>query len=249
MPQRGLPKQIQAAERPSKAIGAAKEGQKVAPIARFVDWVGMFRRCRQQEAHFAGPSKLGRLRRPKAFLAACVAGLALAGAAGPAVAADSLAIPITAQLRQALWPVEIGVEIIAVGPPLGTQSPTEPSSQVMPNNAVTVPDGNRVSFSRAIWTPRGRRAFAIDVVAHQHPGDEIELEWDLLVEDAPYETVSVGEYLLHRLRFGPRPGVGPEQVRVSRADIVTTRGEPHMETVEIDGQKYEIRVFVLSVRG
>jgi hypothetical protein len=54
---------------------------------------------------------------------------------------------------------------------------------------------------------------------------------------------------LHRLRFGPRPGVGPEQVRVSRADIVTTRGEPHVETVEIDGQKYEVRVFALSVRG
>ena len=187
-----------------------------------------------------------RRRGQHSLAAACFAALALAGAAVPAAAADSLAIPITAQLRQELWPVEVAVEIIAVGPPLGGESPTE---RVMPTNAVTVPDGNRVSFSRAVWTPRGRRAFAIDVVAHQHPGDEIELEWDLLVEDAPYETVSVGEYLLHRLRFGPRPGVGPEQVRVSRADIVTTRGEPHVETVEIDGQKYEIRVFALSVRG
>jgi hypothetical protein len=205
----------------------------------------MSRRPRQQ-ARLVGPSYLGRLRRPKAFIAACFAAFALAGAAGPAAAADSLAIPITAQLVQPLFPVEIGVEIIAVGPPLGGASPTE---HIMPANAVTVPDGNQVSFSRAIWTPRGRRAFAIDVVAHQHPGGEVEVEWDLLVEDAPYETVSVGEYLLHRLRFGPRPGVGPEQVRVSRADIVTTRGEPHVETVEIDGQKYEIHVFALSVRG
>ncbi len=196
----------------------------------------MLRRRRQQSAPFA---------------AACFAALALAGAAGPAVAADSLAIPITAQLRQELWPVEIAVEIIAVGPPLGGPAYTErgPDEQILPTNAVSVPDGNRVSFSRAIWTPRGRRAFAIDVVAHQHPGGAMEIEWDLLVEDAPYETVSVGEYLLHRLRFGPRPGVGPEQVRVSRADIVTTQGEPHVETVEIDGQKYEIHVFAAGVRG
>jgi hypothetical protein len=187
---------------------------------------------------------MSRRRRQQAALFACFA--ALVGAAGPAAAADSLAIPITAQLRQELFPVEVGVEIIAVGPPLGGASPTE---RIMPANAVTVPDGNQVSFSRAIWTPRGRRAFAIDVVAHQHPGGEIEVEWDLLVEDAPYETVSVGEYLLHRLRFGPRPAVGPDEVRVSRADIVTTRGEPHVETVEIDGQKYEIHVFALSVRG
>jgi hypothetical protein len=188
------------------------------------------------------------VRRPRqgSFVAACLAAVALAGAAGPAAAADSLAIPITAQLRQELFPVEVGVEIVAVGPPLGGEIPTE---RIMPANAVTVPDGNRVSFSRAIWTPRGRRAFAIDVVAHQYPGGAMEIEWDLLVEDAPYETVGVGEYLLHRLRFGPRPGVGPERVRVSRADIVVTRDEPHVETVVIDGQKYEIQVFALSVRG
>lgn len=187
-----------------------------------------------------------RRRRQRNFLAASLAAFALAGTAGPAAAANSLATPITSELRQELWPVELAVEIIAVGPPLGGDRPTE---RIMPSNPVTVPDGNRVSFSRAVWTPRGRRAFAVDVVAHQHPRGEIEIEWDLLVEDAPYETVSVGDYLLHRLRFGPRPAVGPEQVRVSRADIVTTRGEPHVETVEIDGQKYEIHVFALSVRG
>jgi hypothetical protein len=190
-----------------------------------------------------------RRRRQRFLAAACFTALSVAGAAGPAVAADSLAIPITAQMRQELWPVEVGVEIVAVGPPLGGPASTARTEHIMPANAVTVPDGNRVSFSRAIWTPRGRRAFAIDVVARQHPGDSIEVEWDLLVEDAPYETVSLGEYLLHRLRFGPRPGVGPEQVRVSRADIVATQGTPHIETVEIDGQKYEIRIFALSVRG
>lgn len=197
----------------------------------------MFRRPRQQQG----------LRTAKRNLfAACFAALAFVGSAGPAVAANSLATPITAELRRELFPVEVAVEIIAVGPPLGGKSPTE---RLMPNNAVTVPDGNRVAFSRAIWTPRGRRAFSIDVVAHQHPRGEMEIEWDLLVEDAPYETVSVGDYMLHRLRFGPRPAVGPAQVRVSRADIVTTRGEPHVETVEIDGQKYEIHVFALSMRG
>jgi hypothetical protein len=206
----------------------------------------MFRRPRQQEGLRTPKTSEHKGAAKNGLVAACFAALALAGSAGPAMAANSLATPITAELRRDLWPVEVAVEIIAVGPPLGGKSPTE---RLMPNNAVTVPDGNRVSFSRAIWTPRGRRAFAIDVVAHQHPRGEMEIEWDLLVEDAPYETVSVGDYLLHRLRFGPRPAVGPEQVRVSRADIVTTRGEPHVETVEIDGQKYEIHVFALSMRG
>lgn len=177
------------------------------------------------------------------LVAAC-----LGASAGPAMAAHSLATPITAELRQPLWPVEVGVEIVAVGPPLGTEG-VPLATPLMPVRAVTIPDGHRVTFSRAVWTPRGRRAFTVDVVAHQHPRDEMEIEWDLVVEDAPYETVSVGAYLLHRLRFGPRPGVGPELIRVSRADIVTTRGRPHLETVEIDGQTYEVRVFATSVRG
>jgi hypothetical protein len=189
--------------------------------------------------------RLGSLR----ALGAAAAALVLASAAAPASAADSLAIPITAQMRQELFPVEVGVEIVAVGPPLGGPASAPGAKRIMPADAVTVPDGNKVSFSRAIWTPRGRRAFSIDVVAHQHPGGKIELEWDLLVEDAPYESMSVADYVLHRLRFGPRPGVGPERVRVSRADIVTTRGEPHLETVEIDGQKYEIHIMATSVRG
>jgi hypothetical protein len=191
-----------------------------------------------------------RRRQPRhsfARVAALLAALCLGGAAGPAVAGNSLATPITSELAQELWPVEVGVEIVAVGPPLGGMEGA--SAPLLPSRSVTVPDGNRVSFSRAIWTPRGRRAFSVDVAARQHPRGEVEIEWDLVVEDAPYETVSVGDYLLHRLRFGPRPQVGPEQVRVSRADIVTTRGEPHVETVEIDGQKYEVRVFALSVRG
>lgn len=188
-----------------------------------------------------------RRQQSSARLAALLAAVCLGGAAGPVAAADSLATPITSELAQELWPVEVGVEIVAVGPPLGGLEGA--SATLLPTRSVTVPDGNRVSFSRGIWTPRGRRAFSVDVAAHQHPRGEIEIEWDLVVEDAPYQTVSVGDYLLHRLRFGPRPEVGPEQVRVSRADIVTTQGEPHVETVEIDGQKYEIRVFALSVRG
>lgn len=180
--------------------------------------------------------------------AARLAALALATAAGPAVAADSLATPITAELQQELWPVEVAVQIVAVTD-AGALAPAPEPVELMPVDAVTVPDGNRVTLSHAMWTPRGRRMFAIDVVARQHPRAQMEIEWDLVVEDAPYQTVSVGEYLLHRLRFGPRPGVGDQRVRVSRADIVTTRGGPHVETVEIDGSTYEIRIFALSVRG
>lgn len=181
----------------------------------------------------------------RARLAGAVLALGLVGTAAPAEGANSLAVPITSELRQALWPVEIGVEIATVDDEEAEAAPVE----VMPLRTVTVPDGHPVSFSSAVWTPRGRLDFEVDVAAHQHPRDEMEVEWDLRVEGAPYETVSVGDYLLHRLRFGPRPDVGPQQVRASRADIVTVRGEPHIETLEIDGQKYEIRVFALSVRG
>lgn len=187
-----------------------------------------------------------RPRRPRSIHAALIAALALVAAAGPAVAADSLATPITAELQQQLWPVEVAVQIVAVAEP---GVPLDGPVELMPVDAVTVPDGNRLTMSHTIWTPRGRRSFAVDVAARQHPRGQMEIEWDLVVEDAPYQTVSVGEYLLHRLRFGPRPEVGEQRVRVSRADIVTTRGEPHVETVEVDGSKYEIRIFALSVRG
>ncbi len=170
------------------------------------------------------------------------------GTAGPAVAADSLATPITAELLQELWPVEVAVEIVAIAAPTDLEPARDPV-ELLPVRSVTVPDGNRVSFSQGIWTPRGHRDFTVDVVARQHPRERMEIEWDLVVEDAPYQTVSVGDYVLHRLRFGPRPQVGDQQVRISRADIVTTQGDPHVETVEIDGAKYEIRIFALSVRG
>ncbi len=194
----------------------------------------MFRRRRQQTAH----------------LRAAVAGpvltaMAIAITATPAVGANSLATPITAELRQELWPVEIAVEIVATDTDQGNAGLAEP----MPLRTVVVPDGNSVAFSSAVWTSRGRRDFTVDVVAHHHPRGEMEIEWDLKVQDAPYETVSVGDYVLHRLRFGPRPDVGPELTRISRADIVTVSGEPHLETLQIDGAKYEIRIFALSTRG
>lgn len=182
-------------------------------------------------------------RRPNFCQRLALAALALGSFATPAQAADSLATPITAELQQALWPVSVAVEIVALGD-------AEPEPAVLlPTRALTVPDGHLVSFSSAVWTPRGRRDFTVDVVARQHPREQMEIEWDLVVEDAPYQTVSVGDYLLHRLRYGPRPELDTPRVRVSRADIVTTRGEPHVESVTIDGSNYEIRIFALSVRG
>lgn len=171
--------------------------------------------------------------------------LGVATTAAPAVGANSLATPITSELQQALWPVELGVEIRR----LDRDDEEGAAIEAMPIRTVVVPDGNRVEFSSAIWTPRGRRDFSIELAAHQHPRDEIEMEWDLVVEDAPYETVSVADYLLHRLRFGPRPDVGPDRVRVARADIITVKGEPHVELVDIDGENYEIRMFALKSGG
>lgn len=186
-----------------------------------------------------------RRRQTTAKTAGGLLALALAGFAGPAVGANSLATPITSELQQPLWPLEVGVQIVTADDEAAEHAPIE----AMPFRSVTVPDGQPVSFASGIWTPRGRLDFTVAVAAHQHPREQVEVEWDLIVEDAPYEQVSVGDYLLHRLRFGPRPDVGPKRVRASRADIVAVRGEPHVQSVEIDGQKYEIRIFALSVRG
>lgn len=171
--------------------------------------------------------------------------LALGASATPAHGANSLSTPITSELAQELWPVEIGVEIVEVDDGISEGAPVE----AMPRRTVVVPDGNRISFSSAIWTARGRRDFTVDVAAHQHPRQEIELEWDLVVEDAPYETVSVQDYVLHRLRFGPRPSVKDDRVVIARADIVSITDQSHTEIVFIDDQAYEIRIFALSVRG
>jgi hypothetical protein len=157
----------------------------------------------------------------------------------PVSAADSLATPIAGPQAEALWPIELALEIAAVDG--GT-----PASET---RTAVVPDGHRSSFTSALRTPNGQRTFSLNVVPRHHPGGAVELEWDLEVAEATYRGLTVGTYLLHRLQLGPRPSLDEPRLKIARSDIVSTHGQAFTEVVEIGTQRYEIRIFAQSLRG
>jgi hypothetical protein len=173
-------------------------------------------------------------------------GLALAALGGAMVltptvsASDSLSIPITSELAAEVWPLELEVEIVEVATPL---------PQPMPRKTVVVPDGHRTSWASAVWTASGRRFFELEVVARHHPGDQVELEWDVVVSRSGVLPMDVGAYVLHRLQLGPKPRLGPREVEVARSDIVSTMNGSIAERLQIGEQTYEIRILAHSLRG
>jgi hypothetical protein len=173
-------------------------------------------------------------------------GLALVALSGalaltPTVSAsDSLSIPITSELAAEVWPIELEVEIVDV-----SASPSEP----LPRKSVVIPDGHRTSWATAVWTTSGRRFFDLDVVARHHPGDQVELEWDVVVSRSGVLPMDVGSYVLHRLQLGPKPRLGPREVEVARSDIVSTMNGSIAERLQIGDQTYEIRILAHSLRG
>lgn len=171
----------------------------------------------------------------------CTVGLALPMLLTPSVSAsDSLSIPITSELAAEVWPLEVEVEIRDVG---------ELEGEPLPRKSVVIPDGHRSSWVSAVWTPSGRRFFELDVVARHHPGDQVELEWDVVVSRAGVLPMDVGAYVLHRLQLGPKPRLGPRQVEVARSDIVSTMDGSISERLQIGDQTYEIRILAHSLRG
>jgi hypothetical protein len=50
------------------------------------------------------------------------------------------------------------------------------------------------------------------------------------------------------LQLGATPQLGPQSLRVARADIVSTAGDPVVDVVAIDGEDYEIRLLARSLR-
>lgn len=171
--------------------------------------------------------------------------LAIASAPSAAVsAADSLSTPITAEMAQASWPVQLDVEITAVAVDSDEQPPAP-----LPRRTVVVPEGHRLSLEASIPYDAGRFDFDLAVVARLHPRGAVELEWDLLVSEAHYRPMSVGRYAAHRLQLAPDPELGPPSLSVARSDIVSTTGEPFVETVEIDGHLFEIRIVAAGLRG
>lgn len=154
----------------------------------------------------------------------------------------SLSVPMFGDRSEALWPLQVGLEIV------------DATGQVMvPLRELVVSDGQHTIFSEVISTPRGSHAFELELVARHHARDAIELEYDLLVRQARFVSLTWTDYLLHRLSLGPRPQLGPGAVAAARADIVETQereDEPaHTQVIAVDGARYEIRLYATSLRG
>ncbi|HVI02058.1 MAG TPA: hypothetical protein VM869_25270 [Enhygromyxa sp.] len=179
---------------------------------------------------------------PRHFALALVAALLIPASAG-ATPGDSLSIPLFSDRSEALWPLQVGLEVVAV----------DSGEVVVPRRELVVSDGQHTIFSEVIATPRGTQGFELEVVARHHAADAIELEYDLRVEQARFADLSWTDYLLHRLALAPRPEVGPNALAAARADIVETHENPddpaHSQTVDVDGQRYEIRLYAASLRG
>lgn len=183
------------------------------------------------------------LRTRFALLGLALTGLVLATApAQAATPGHSLSVPMFGDRSEALWPLEIGLEVVA-----------DSGAIVVPRREVVVADGQHFMFSEVVSTPRGSHAFELEVVARHHARDAIELEYDLLVRQARFESLTWADYLLHRLSLGPRPQLGPGAIAAARADIVETherQDKPaHSQSITVDGARYEIRLYATSLRG
>ncbi len=182
-------------------------------------------------------------------------GIALALASlilpAPALAADSLATPITVQSADALWPLEVEVTIVPVDAAdagtLDGDAPARGRSEI--TRKVVVPDGLEVVLSEGLQTPRGKRRFEVKVVARHHPGHTVEIEWDLRVDEAEYRPLSWDKYLLHRLQLAEAAQLGDSLLKVARSDIVSTHGEPLRKQITLGEDAYEIRIMARSMRG
>lgn len=154
----------------------------------------------------------------------------------------SLSVPMFGDRSEALWPLQVGLEIVDAD-----------GLVVVPRRELVVADGQHTIFSEVISTPRGSHAFELELVARHHARDAIELEYDLLVRQARFASLSWGDYLMHRLSLAPRPRLGPGAIAAARADIVETRErehEPaHTQVIAVDGARYEIRLYATSLRG
>ena len=164
-----------------------------------------------------------------------------------AIAADSLATPITGQSVRELWPLDVDVEIVDVTP--GQRNRTKGRlSRVLETQSVTVRDGHRLQFSTVVLTPKGQHRLELTVVPRHHP-ETVEVEWDLEVAESAYQRVGVEDYLLHRLGMGPSLRLEEEMLRVARSDIETTQNGRVRRRVQVDGQVYEIRIRAEVGRG
>lgn len=165
-------------------------------------------------------------------------GLATLLGAAPVQASDSLSRSIFADESDALWPIEVSMEVV----------PVELGDEFATTQAITVEDGHTTALSLVEDAPTGRHTFSVDVVARHHARHQVELEYDLVVHESRYQRVSPSAYVLHRLDLGPGPELGPARVRAVRSDIVSLHGAAHIESVTIGRHSYEVRLTASSTR-
>jgi hypothetical protein len=158
---------------------------------------------------------------------------------GPASAADSLSVPLFSDRSEALWPIEVGMEVVDV----------ESGEVVVPRRTLVVADGQHTTFSEVVATPRGQQAFELALTVRHHAEGAIEFEYDLAVREALFEQLTWSDYVLNRLSLAPRPELGPIGLAAARADIVETKHETLQEEVVVGGDRYEIRLHARSLRG
>jgi hypothetical protein len=157
-----------------------------------------------------------------------------------ALAADNLSVPLFSDQSEALWPVEVTMEIVPL---------SQGASIDTPVHRIVVADGQHLDFEDVIRTPAGQCSFDLRVVARHHANDAVEVEYDLRVAEARYQDMSWSDYLMHRLNLAPRPEVGPSLLSVARADIVAGAARTHSERIEVGGETFEIRISAKSMRG
>ena len=80
-------------------------------------------------------------------------------------------------------------------------------------------------------------------------GERIELEYDLVVNEARFENLDWKAYALHRFNLGERPEVGRHEVATVRADIVSTESELFSDTITVGNENYELRLQARRLRG
>lgn len=182
----------------------------------------------------------GWLRPTPALVIAAGAMLASPDVAAEDAGASSFATSMFEDEREVLWPIDLQLDI----KPLDATSDDDAV-----HRSVVITDGQWTSFHHAVKTPAGVDSFRVEMTAHHHARQAIEIEYDLEVQQTPYERTTVAAYVLHRLNLGPAPELGRKALQVAKADIVPTRGEPVLRTVTIGDRRYEVRLSATRLRG
>lgn len=157
----------------------------------------------------------------------------------PALAADSLSVPLFGDRSEALWPIEVGMSVVDLAS----------GEVVVPSRPLVVTDGQHTTFAEVLATPQGQRTFELELAVRHHAEGSLEFEYELAVRDAAFERLTWSDYLLDRLDLAPRPELGPQGVAARRADIVETKREIVREEVVLGGVRYEVRLHARSLRG